>query len=518
MYNALNINIGILGHVDSGKTSLAKCLSTISSTAAFDKNPQSQERGITLDLGFSSFTVPMLEHLKNATDKDILQYTLVDCPGHASLIRTIIGGVQIIDMMLLVIDVTKGIQTQTAECIVIGEITCKKFIVVFNKVDLLEEEKREQLINKMKLKVSKVLSTTVLGNQEIPIVATSVNNDKNFIGLDELINTIGKLSFIPERKKDDLFQFAVDHCFAIKGQGTVMTGTILQGSVKLNDAIDIPTLGITKKVKSMHMFRKPVQEAHQGDRLGICVTQFDPKLLERGIVCSPGLGSFVDYAIIDANIIKYFKHSIESKAKFHITIGYATVLAQITIFKRNGDDIAFDIEGKYQFVESIELDGFDDVKYDKYFVLLHFESPIYAINNSIVIASKLDMDIHKNTCRLAFWGRLLHYSKEKDFLNNVHIYNYKQKTGIIDRIVDGYNIIVKNMFKKETDLAKFVNMNVQLDNGDIGKIESAFGQSGKVKVYISQGINSNDLQSLKNSNVILTFKKYLFTGSNKLSQ
>lgn len=266
------------------------------------------------------------------------------------------------------------------------------------------------------------------------------------------------------------------------------------------------------------MFRKPVQEAHQGDRLGICVTQFDPKLLERGIVCSPGLGSFVDYAIIDANIIKYFKHSIESKAKFHITIGYATVLAQITIFKRNGDDIAFDIEGKYQFVESIELDGFDDVKYDKYFVLLHFESPIYAINNSIVIASKLDMDIHKNTCRLAFWGRLLHYSKEKDFLNNVHIYNYKQKTGIIDRIVDGYYIIVKNMFKKETDLAKFVNMNVQLDNGDIGKIESAFGQSGKVKVYISQGINSNDLQSLKNSNVILTFKKYLFTGSNKLSQ
>lgn len=149
MYNALNINIGILGHVDSGKTSLAKCLSTISSTAAFDKNPQSQERGITLDLGFSSFTVPMLEHLKNATDKDILQYTLVDCPGHASLIRTIIGGVQIIDMMLLVIDVTKGIQTQTAECIVIGEITCKKFIVVFNKVDLLEEEKREQLINKV---------------------------------------------------------------------------------------------------------------------------------------------------------------------------------------------------------------------------------------------------------------------------------------------------------------------------------------------------------------------------------
>lgn len=82
----LNINIGILGHVDSGKTTLAKALSTIGSTAAFDKNPQSQQRGITLDLGFSSFTAYSEKHKRN------VQYTLVDCPGHASLIRTIIGG------------------------------------------------------------------------------------------------------------------------------------------------------------------------------------------------------------------------------------------------------------------------------------------------------------------------------------------------------------------------------------------------------------------------------------------
>ena len=90
-----NFNVGVLGHVDSGKTSLSKALSTVASTASFDKNPQSKERGITLDLGFSSFSVDIPEHIKGAghiDDGGQLQYTLVDCPGHASLIRTIIGG------------------------------------------------------------------------------------------------------------------------------------------------------------------------------------------------------------------------------------------------------------------------------------------------------------------------------------------------------------------------------------------------------------------------------------------
>lgn len=145
---ALNFNIGVLGHIDSGKTSLVKALSSTASTASFDKNPQSQERGITLDLGFSSFQVPIPDHLKQH-NYDVLQFTLVDCPGHASLIRTIIGGAQIIDMMMLIVDVTKGLQTQTAECLVIGEILCEKLVVVLNKVDLLKEEKRDVLVEKV---------------------------------------------------------------------------------------------------------------------------------------------------------------------------------------------------------------------------------------------------------------------------------------------------------------------------------------------------------------------------------
>ncbi len=104
----LNINLGILGHIDSGKTSLCKALSTIASTAGFDKNPQSQARGITLDLGFSAFIIkiPGWFRAKHGVSESLeyIQFTLVDCPGHASLMKTIIGGASIIDMMMLVVD------------------------------------------------------------------------------------------------------------------------------------------------------------------------------------------------------------------------------------------------------------------------------------------------------------------------------------------------------------------------------------------------------------------------------
>jgi len=128
----VNVNVGVLGHVDSGKTTLCKTMSTVGSTAAFDSNPQSKERGITLDLGFSSFVLA-----------DKWNITLVDCPGHASLIRTVIGGAQIMDLMLLILDINKGFQIQAAECLILAQITCSHLVVVLNKVDVIPEEQRK---------------------------------------------------------------------------------------------------------------------------------------------------------------------------------------------------------------------------------------------------------------------------------------------------------------------------------------------------------------------------------------
>ena len=254
----ININIGILGHVDSGKTSLVKALSTKLSTASLDKSPQSQERGITQDLGFSAFI------------HNNIQYTLVDCPGHASLMKTIIGGAQIIDQMILVIDVNKGIQPQTAECIVIGEILAKDgLIVVLNKIDLLKKD-----LSSIIKKLRKIFAQTKFG-KNIPMIPISANPGGSTInlstssstlelnqlpspqGIDKLIDYIINNVKIPPRIYNDKpFLFSLDHCFKINGQGTIITGTIISGKIHVGDLIEFPSLSIKKKLNLYKSFKK----------------------------------------------------------------------------------------------------------------------------------------------------------------------------------------------------------------------------------------------------------------------
>ena len=158
----LNINVGILGHIDSGKTSLARALSSVFSTASLDKHPQSAARGITLDLGFSSFTADFPPDVDASVKAKYagVQFTLVDCPGHASLIKTVLGGASIIDLMILVVDAKKGVQTQTAECLVVGEITSDRLVVALNKVDVFEESVRDEKIRTISAKLANTFNKT----------------------------------------------------------------------------------------------------------------------------------------------------------------------------------------------------------------------------------------------------------------------------------------------------------------------------------------------------------------------
>ncbi|XP_076436674.1 selenocysteine-specific elongation factor-like [Babylonia areolata] len=599
----LNFNIGVLGHVDSGKTSLCKALSTTASTAAFDKNPQSKERGITLDLGFSSFTVDVPEGRKEEFgDCDNVQYTLVDCPGHASLIRTIIGGAQIIDLMLLVVDVVKGMQTQTAECLVIGQITCQSMVVVLNKTDLLPPDKRQATVEKMKKRMWKTLESTQF--KDCPIVAVAAKpggpeaGDTRAEGVEDLIAELQKQTYLPRRNPEGPFIFSVDHCFSLRGQGTVLTGTAISGSIAINDTVEIPSMKMQKKVKSMQMFRKPVEKIIQGDRAGMCVTQFDPKLLERGLVCQPGVLSTVHAFIGTVHKIAYFKGSVSTKAKFHITVGHETVMGNIFLFglppsssssssslptpstpssssassANNGgssDDVSLDFSQEYAYQEELFADsdlsgvkscagssegeggsgGWESPPL-KQFVLVELEKAVTCSRHALMIGSKLDTDIHANACRLAFHGRITELLEDTKYretvLPRLKVFKMKSREGLVERVTDAYSVIGKNLFKKETNIQAFANLKVTLTSGQQGVIEGGFGQSGKVKVRVPEGLPPEVVQRFSGGGkrkgkkgggaeaeeepmetqqgatepvkIVLTFKRYVFDPHKKMIQ
>jgi len=194
--------------------------------------------------------------------------------------------------------------------------------------------------------------------------------------------------------------YLVDHCFPMKGKGTVITGTVLRGKLSVNDTVFIPHLQLERKIKSIQMFKKPTESAVRGDRVGVLVTQFDAKLMERGIICAKGTVPEITSAVIRVKKIPFFKLPIKSGAKYHVTVGHNTVMATFTFFGEEGIMSAeFNAEKEYIYKENLE-DGTE-------FAVAKFETPIFVPTESILIASKLDIDIHTNTCRLAFSGTVL---------------------------------------------------------------------------------------------------------------
>jgi len=354
MSKILNINVGVLGHVDSGKTTLSKALSQIGSTASFDKNPQSKERGITLDLGFSSFLMKSSD-----PEFDQVRFTLVDCPGHGSLIKTVIGGACIIDAMILVIDITKGVQAQTKECLVIGEVINTHLLVVLNKVDQLPEKNRDEKVKKMtKLVKEKVLSRIQFKTAEI--VPCSAFSGKT----EQVVEFFEHFKHFPERKSllEKPFLMSIDHCFQIKGSGSVFTGTVLAGKVSVGENVEIVGLGEEKRIKSIQIFKEAKNEALCGDRAAICVSNFDAKKLERGLLAFPKSIKGISNVIVKLKKVALYQDAIESGQKFHVTCGHQLANAKITLMKdRNGEKVDLSKDGFYDgkifdYVDKLEED------------------------------------------------------------------------------------------------------------------------------------------------------------------
>ena len=292
-----HVNIGTIGHVDHGKTTLTAAITKYLALkgqaqyedySSIDKAPEERERGITINTA----------HVEYETDAR--HYAHVDCPGHADYIKNMITGAAQMDGAILVIAATDGPMAQTREHILLARQVGVPAIVVFlNKVDLLDDE---ELLELVEMEVRELLSKYEFPGDDLPVIKGSALNaltcesdDPNapdYACIKELMDAVD--SYIPTPPRDDSLPFLmpVEDVFTITGRGTVATGRVERGQIKMGDAVEIVGLAEESKksvITGIEMFRKLLDYAEAGDNVGTLLRGIDKKEIERGqVLAKPG--------------------------------------------------------------------------------------------------------------------------------------------------------------------------------------------------------------------------------------
>ena len=296
--NKPHVNIGTIGHVDHGKTTTTAAISAVLALKyggemrdydQIDNAPEERERGITI----------ATSHIEYETDKR--HYAHVDCPGHADYVKNMITGAAQMDGAIIVIAATDGPMAQTREHILLSKQVGVPYIVVFlNKEDQLDEEDREEMLELVEMEVRELLSTYDFPGDDTPIVAGSA-----FQALEEakagsigvwgqkilaLMDAVDAYIPTPERDVDQDFLMPVEDVFSISGRGTVVTGRIEKGTIKIGETIEIVGFSDTKTttVTGVEMFRKEMEQGQAGDNCGILLRGIKKEDVERGqVLCKP---------------------------------------------------------------------------------------------------------------------------------------------------------------------------------------------------------------------------------------
>jgi elongation factor Tu len=289
-----HINIGTIGHVDHGKTTLTSAITTFMSGTGkaqayaydqIDNAPEEKERGLTISIS----------HVEYETDKR--HYAHIDCPGHADYIKNMITGAAQMDGAILVVSAADGPMPQTREHILLARQVNVPYIVVFlNKCDMVDDK---ELLDLVELEVRDLLSKYEFPGDKVPIIKGSALEAMNNPGDAEKTKCIQELldacdEFIPEPKRDidKPFLMAVEDVFSITGRGTVATGRIERGIVKMGEEVDM--VGMHPEIKKttvtgVEMFRKILDEGQAGDNVGLLLRGVDKNDVERGMVLAkPG--------------------------------------------------------------------------------------------------------------------------------------------------------------------------------------------------------------------------------------
>ncbi|HMO17569.1 MAG TPA: elongation factor Tu [Oligoflexia bacterium] len=288
-----HLNVGTIGHVDHGKTSLTAAITKVAAQSGkaefkaydqIDNAPEERERGITIATA----------HVEYETDNR--HYAHVDCPGHADYVKNMITGAAQMDGAILVVGATDGPMPQTREHILLARQVGVPYIVVFlNKIDLVDDP---ELLDLVELEVRELLSSYDFPGDDIPVIKGSalktLEGDTSDIGegaIKKLLATLDEYIPQPERDIDKPFLMPVEDVFSIQGRGTVATGRIEKGIVKVGEEIEIVGLRDTTKttVTGVEMFRKLLDEGRAGDNVGCLLRGLKREDVERGqVLAKPG--------------------------------------------------------------------------------------------------------------------------------------------------------------------------------------------------------------------------------------
>ena len=284
--NKPHVNIGTIGHVDHGKTTLTAAITNVLAKKGFakaqaydqiDGAPEEQARGITINTA----------HVEYETDKR--HYAHVDCPGHADYVKNMITGAAQMDGAILVVAATDGPMAQTKEHILLAkQVGVPALVVALNKCDMVDDE---EILELVELEVRELLSSYQFPGDDIPVVQVSglkaLEGDAVWEAkIDELMNAVDESIPEPAREVDKPFLMAIEDVFSITGRGTVATGRIERGKVKVGETVQVVGIKDTREttVTGVEMFRKQLEEGMAGDNAGLLLRGIQKEDIERGMV------------------------------------------------------------------------------------------------------------------------------------------------------------------------------------------------------------------------------------------
>ncbi|MCK5239008.1 MAG: selenocysteine-specific translation elongation factor [Candidatus Thorarchaeota archaeon] len=456
------VHIGLMGHIDHGKTELARALSEKVSTAGLDKHPQSKQRGITIDLGFTMFTL------------DNYLVTLVDSPGHADLIRSVVAGANIIDAAILTVAADEGPMIQTGEhIIVLRSLGVESVIVALTKSDLVNDT----IIAATETKIGTIMSSAGYNEPEIVRVSALTGD-----GIADLKDALRKRIVPQERNNSGSFLMPLDHAFGKKGYGTVVTGTVLRGSVKVDESIDVIPLDKSAKIRSIQVFSESKDSASAGDRIGINIPNINHRDLKRGdYLCAPNSLGIASSAHCEITLNPLYEGRVTKGMTLSATIGMPTVTSEI---------IPYVVEDKREVVLDYTRDS--TLK-----AAILFQRSVGIEEGMPILLMRTDLP--PNTMRIVGSGTITRIEPM------IRLYQKRIRRGKVSRLREE-DVLVEGLAHSKEAAAKLSGTTVKTASGLLGKVKTAFGTRGVVAVVFDDVVSELEEVSYE----ILTQEEYQF--------